>query len=94
MKPRLGPAMLTEEDWLAWGYCLLRWSPGVVDLYGPSMDADRRDADLMLRCQQFRAAGFTGTIEATPLYPAAERLQMDGQVRPLSVFGGDITSCA
>lgn len=60
MKPRLGPAMLTEEDRFAWGYCLLRWSPGVVDLYGLSMDADRRDADLMLYAQQHKLVTWVG----------------------------------
>lgn len=95
MKP-LPAAPLTFEDWEI--FMDHRNDPRRAYLlgirFGINRHVDRRDAELMLRCQQFRTQGFTGTLEATPLYPLPEALRMDGDPRPVAVFGGDITNCA
>jgi hypothetical protein len=54
MKPRLEPLSLTAEDEKAWAWGYLRFPrmpdfTAVFMLFSASRDADRRDADLMLR---------------------------------------------
>lgn len=55
MKPRLRRAHLTNEDWEIWSLVDERGpkEPG-TRLYGFVIDADRRDADLMLSREQWR----------------------------------------
>jgi hypothetical protein len=56
MKPRLRSADLTQEDWLAWlharhGFHEIPWVT-LIDAYEA---ADRRDADLVLKAQEWPA---------------------------------------
>jgi hypothetical protein len=62
MKPRPSASMLTSEDLITWGKFLLRWSPAGADPYGTSMEADRRDADLMWELVDLRSIGAYGDV--------------------------------
>lgn len=52
MKPRLLPAPLTTDDWLIWGQVDMRFGYSIPWRCG--VDADRRDADLMLEWRKLR----------------------------------------
>ncbi len=73
-----------------------RWAGRRWDRYAfLCTQADRRDAALLLRAQQFREAGFLGPMEAAPLEPKhCLRWAASDPAAELRHFGGDITWCA
>ena len=69
MKPRPGPALLTDEDIEAWALVLGRFAMLSQSLRGNLLSnarrADTRDGDLMFWCQRYRS--YTFPVDLPPL---------------------------
>ena len=91
MKPRLESAELTDEDCVALvfmgekrGHC------GMLEAHGRYLEADSRDAALMLQCQETWRAGHR---RSRPDHPYAGPLEV-AWCGYLVDCGGDITRLA
>jgi hypothetical protein len=72
MKPRLPSAPLTLDDAMIFRLWVLRtWPGGYWVWHEHQQGSDSRDADMMLRAQQFRRAGYRGPMQAEHVHPTS-----------------------